>query len=97
MTKKILIGLVAILILWIGLVQIQNYLIGRDKEGLFKIGSCYRDDEFGLLYRIKGTVKDQTFALVLESSKYPSQYKVNEEKHWPSGSNPQKLYPVNCP
>jgi len=97
MTKRILIGILVIIVLWVGAIQLQYYLLGTGKEGLFKIGACYRDDEMGLLYRIKGAVKGRTFALILESSKYPSQYKINEERSWSSSENLQKLYPVNCP
>jgi hypothetical protein len=97
MAKKISIGLVVILLLSIGLSQLQNYLISRNKEGLFKIGGCYRDDEFGLLYRIESTVKGQTSASILESTKYPTQYKVDERRHWPSNNNLRSLYPVACP
>lgn len=97
MAKKYLIGALVLLTIWIGYLQLQSFLVGVDKEGLFKVGGCYRDDEFGLLYRIQRTVKGQTFAVILESNKYPSQYKMDEEKHWPSNNNSQKLYPVKCP
>ena len=97
MAKKLVIGLVLFLALGIGPTQIQNQLIGNNKEGLYAIGKCYRDDEFGVTYRVDRTVKGNTFATILESAKYPTQYPVKDERHWPSDENPQKLYPVNCP
>lgn len=97
MFKKILIISFVLLLLGFGLVEVQRYLVGTHAEGLFKIGSCYKDDEFGVVYRVEGTMKGRTSALILESSKYPSQYKVGDKRAWSSSENRQKLYAVVCP
>lgn len=77
----------------------SNRFLGTGAEGLFKIGSCVRDDEFGVIYKITGTVKGKTQAQVVASEKYPSQdqYKIGYVKNMESNENPQKLYAATCP
>jgi hypothetical protein len=71
----------------------------RGQEGLFRVGSCVKDDEMGVTYKITGLVKDTTSAEVVLSDKYPSQesYKVGYQRNLRSDENPQKLYPIACP
>ncbi len=100
MKRKILIGLLILILIYIAANWfIPRYFVGVGVEGLFKIGSCLRDDEFGVTYRVQGTAKNRTYAEVIISEKYPSQdkYKLGYVELLFSNANPQKLYAIPCP
>lgn len=101
-TKK---GIVLLTTLALALVMLFVFAkLGRDAvginvEGLYKIGACYRNEEFGVTYKITHTTKGKSFANVVASDKYPSQeeYKLGAESHWSSVEPFGKLQPAACP
>jgi len=95
LTFRILAGILGLAIAY---VVFFKMVTGVDSEGLFHVGDCYRNDEFGITYKVTGTAKGETFARVQVSDKYPSadDKKVGAETHWASNDNSQKLYPVAC-
>lgn len=72
---------------------------GVGVEGIYKIGSCYKNDEFGVVYKVASTAKGRSFGHVLVSEKYPSQdtYKVGAVTDWSSNEPLGALQPVDCP
>lgn len=73
--------------------------VGVNIEGIYKIGQCYRNEEFGVTYKVTSTAKGRSFANVVASDKYPSQaeYKPGVETHWASVEPFGKLQPTACP
>jgi hypothetical protein len=100
MLKKILFGLVCVVILWVVLSRYVWHRMGGDVDTIFKPGGCMRFDEMGVTYRIDGgPIKGGIGARVIVSDKYPSSdlYKVGSSIRLPLYENPNKLYPIKCP
>lgn len=73
--------------------------VGINIEGVYKIGQCYRHDEFGVTYKVTNTSKGRSFANIVASEKYPThdEYKTGAETHWASVEPLGKLQPTACP
>lgn len=100
MNKKLLAALAVLIFILIGLNWfVSRRLLGSGVEGLFKIGNCVRDDEFGVTYKVTGAIKGRTGVEIVLSERYPSHtnYKVGTIEQWPSNENSRKLYAVTCP
>ena len=100
MKQKIFIGFLTLISLYLAANwYVSKKLIGNDVEGLYRIDSCVRDEEFGINYKIVGAIKGRTEVKIIKSDKYPDQenYKVGRLEHIPSDENPRKLYAIKCP
>jgi hypothetical protein len=88
-----------VLVLIFVFAKLGRDVVGINVEGLYKIGECYGNDEFGVTYKVTNTSKGLSFATVVASDKYPSQedYKMGAETRWSSVEPFGKLQPATCP
>ncbi|MBS1971804.1 MAG: hypothetical protein JSU04_15940 [Bdellovibrionales bacterium] len=79
--------------------QLGRKAVGLNVEGIYKIGECYKNDEFGVTYKVTNTAKGRSFGTVIASEKYPSQeeYKMGAETNWSSVEPFGPMKPVSCP
>lgn len=89
----------AILVTILVFAKLGHDVIGYNIEGIYKIGECYKNDEFGVTYKVTSTAKGKSFGSVVASEKYPSQdeYKLGFETHWSSVEPFGKMQPAPCP
>lgn len=62
------------------------------RDGLFKDGSCLRDDTIGVVYKTIGSIKGRTTLEIIKSERSPDddQFKVGHEDFVYANENPKK-------
>ncbi|MNJ92607.1 hypothetical protein D3C87_102800 [compost metagenome] len=102
MKNKILMRSAMILVLVLVLFFVYHKLFQapiEDEKGLYAMGTCLKNIEFGVTYKVQNTVKGQTFAVTVSSEKYPSQegFRVGTITHWSASELRSDLVSVDCP